>query len=107
MRIDIHHHFESRACSDPAIQKLDQILATLTQLISEHTHMSAELDTLVEKVTAIESVGDSAIELLVGLKQKLDEALVADDREALIALSERLGAQTQELADAIAANTPA
>ena len=69
--------------------------------------MSVELDTLVEKVTAIETVGDSAVTLLHELKVRLDEAIASDDREALLALSDRLGAQTAELADAITANTPA
>ena len=45
-------------------------------------------------------------QLLVPL-HALDEAIASDDREALLALSDRLGAQTAELAEAITANTPA
>ena len=67
--------------------------------------MSLELDTLVEKVAAIETVGDSAVALLAALKAKLDEAIASGDPAALVALSDRLGAQTDELAAAISANT--
>jgi hypothetical protein len=69
--------------------------------------MSAQLDDLVTKVDAIETVADSAIALLTGLKTKLDEAIASGNPAALTALSERLGAQAQELADAVTANTPA
>jgi hypothetical protein len=62
---------------------------------------------LTERVTAIETVADSAIELLNGLKTSLDEAIASNDPAAVQALSERLGAQTAELADAVVANTPA
>jgi hypothetical protein len=96
------------AGGDPAAgRKLDQIIATLKPLLRGYIAMSEELDTLVERVSSIETVGDSAIVLLNELKGKLDEAIATDDKAALQALSDRLGAQTQELADAITANTPA
>jgi hypothetical protein len=84
-----------------------RIFAAVTRIEEKVNFMSIELDTLIEKVTAIETVGDSAIALLADLKVKLDEAIALDDPAALQALSDRLGAQAQELADAIAANTPA
>ena len=84
-----------------------RIFAAVTRIEEKVNRMSVELDTLVARVTEIESVGDSAIVLLGDLKTKLDEAIASDDKDALLALSERLGAQTQELADAISANTPA
>jgi hypothetical protein len=84
-----------------------RIFAAVTRIEEKVNFMSIELDTLIEKVTAIETVGDSAIALLADLKVKLDEAIASDDPAALQALSDRLGAQAQELADAIAANTPA
>jgi regulator of replication initiation timing len=84
-----------------------RIFAAVTRIEEKVNRMSIELDTLVARVTEIESVGDSAIVLLGDLKTKLDEAIASDDKDALVALSERLGAQTQELADAISANTPA
>lgn len=69
--------------------------------------MSEQLDTLTARVAAIETVGDSAILLLSELKADLDAALANQDMGAIQALSDRLAAQTQELADAITANTPA
>jgi hypothetical protein len=84
-----------------------RIFAAVARIEEKVNFMSIELDTLIEKVTAIETVGDSAIALLADLKVKLDEAIASDDPAALQALSDRLGAQAQELADAIAANTPA
>lgn len=68
--------------------------------------MNDELLVLTEKVTAIETVGDSAIALLNGLKVALDQAIASNDPTAIQALSDRLGAQSEELAAAISANTP-
>lgn len=68
--------------------------------------MNAQMEVLTAQVSAIESVGDSAIVLLRGLKVALDEAIASNDADALADLSARLGAQTQELADAVSANTP-
>jgi hypothetical protein len=81
----------------------EQLLIITTRL----TTMSAPLDTLIDRVTAIETVGDAAITLLAGLKTQLDEAIASADADALAALSDRLGAQANELAAAITANTPA
>lgn len=76
-------------------------------LIKNSKKMKAELDELIQKVTA-ESAGiDSAIELLKGLKTKLDNAL--DDPEAMVklrALSKEIGDKTQVLAEAVVASTP-
>lgn len=95
------------AGGDPAVlRKLNRILAILQSLTRGNEAMSELLDTLVARVAEIETVGDSAILLLQELKTKLDEAIASEDRDALVALSDRLGAQTQELAEAIVANTP-
>ena len=69
--------------------------------------MSAELQELTAKVAANSVVIDSAVELLNGLKERLDAAIASGDPAALAALSASLGTDTQELADAVAANTPA
>jgi len=83
---------------------IDQALFDINlRLIS----MSDQLTELTDQVKAIETVGDSAIALLTGLKASLDEAIASNDPDALAALSERLGSQTEELSAAIVANTPA
>jgi DNA-binding FadR family transcriptional regulator len=83
--------------------ELANLLQTLTERI---TAMSEALETLITRVAEIETVADSAIELLAGLKAALDDAIASGDPVALAELSERLGAQSQELADAIVAHTP-
>ena len=69
--------------------------------------MSEALEALITRVAEIETVGDSAIALIASLKEQLDAAIASGNTDALRELSERLGAQSQELADAILANTPA
>jgi hypothetical protein len=88
------------------LDHLTEIERVLSAIHLRLTQMSDQLTALTEKVSAIESVSDSAITLLTGLKTALDDAIASDDPDALAALSERLGAQTQELADAVTANTP-
>lgn len=68
--------------------------------------VSEQMNTLVERVGEIETVADSAIELITSLKQELDLAIAGGDMGAVQELSDRLGAQTQELAEAISLNTP-
>jgi hypothetical protein len=84
-----------------------RIFAAITRVEQKVNLMSMELDTLISRVAEIETVGDSAIALLNDLKLKLDEALASGNTAELQALSDRLGAQTAELAAAITANTVA
>lgn len=91
----------------PFQRRLRAIAQSLSSIHKRLMIMSEQLQTLTERVAAIETVGDSAIELLNGLKADLDAAIASGDEDALAALSERLGAQTAELAAAVAANTPA
>ena len=67
--------------------------------------MSAELDTLTQKVEETTTVEQSAIELLNGLSAQI--ASLKNDPVKLQALSDSLGAKSSELAAAIQANTPA
>ena len=66
--------------------------------------MSALTD-LQAAVTAEDTVIDSAVTLLQGLKAALDAA--GTDPVALAALSADIAAKTQALSDAVVANTPA
>lgn len=77
----------------------------LTTLEEKMTTMSQELETLITRVSEIENVADSAIALILDLKARLDAAIASGDMSALADLSTRLGAQTQELAQAILAST--
>lgn len=69
--------------------------------------MAGELATLQAAVAHETDVVDGAIVLLEGLKTKLDAAIAAGDPAALQALSDSIGAETEKLASAVAANTPA
>jgi hypothetical protein len=102
MRLDLHLHLEE---AHETTRKLDDILHLLKEILIGEKHMTIELDTLTAKVEAIETVGDSVIALLNGISAQL--AAIKDDPAKIQALADRLGAQGQEFADAITANTPA
>ena len=80
---------------------------TLAQIINQGRKIMAALDELATKVAANKDVTDSAILLLNGLKAKLDAAIASGDPVKIQALSDSLGTETQTLADAVTANTPA
>lgn len=86
---------------------LQKLLKQLKKLNKRMKIMNEQLATLTDRVAAIETVGDSAIALLHGLKAQLDEAIASGDMAGVQDLSDRLAAQTQELAEAITANTVA
>ena len=87
--------------------KADSVSGVLRELLRKVINMSAVLDDLTAKVTALQSVDASAVALLQGLKTKLDEAIAGGDLAAIQALSDQIGVSTQALADAVVANTPA
>jgi predicted RNA-binding Zn ribbon-like protein len=66
-----------------------------------------ELDDLKAKVQANGDAEQAAVTLLEGLKTQLDAAIAANDTAALQELSDQLGQQTDALAAAVTANTPA
>lgn len=84
-----------------------QIREHLLFIIQKLNHMGQELDDLKAAVAKDTEVDQSAITLLNGLKQKLDDAIASGDPAALQALSDQLGSNAQALADAVTANTPA
>lgn len=65
----------------------------------------AALDDLRVEVAKNRDVTESAILLLQGLKQRLDDAIASGDPAAIAQLAIDLGSETQRLADAVAANT--
>jgi chromosome segregation ATPase len=91
--IHIHHHGDDKLFTE--IKSINQKLSTMGQ----------ELQTLQQEVAENNTVMQSAITLLQGLKQRLDDA--ATDPAALKQLSDELDANTNALAAAVAANTPA
>jgi hypothetical protein len=103
MNIDVNVYLHS-AEQAAVLRKLAEILSVVKHL---ERNMSNDLLDLEGKVQENSDVIDSAVTLLTGIKAKLDEAIAANDPAALQALSAALGADTQQLADAVVANTPA
>jgi len=90
---------------------LKQMDATLTAQGVVMSTITDAIDALNAKVAALETVEDSAVALLQGLKAQLDAALALGDPASIVAavqaVSDKVGADTQKLADAVTANTPA
>lgn len=83
---------------------LDRIERKLDRQNTRLHIMSAELDTLTTKVQETTTVEQSAIELLGGLSAQI--ASLKDDPAKLQALADSLDTKKNELAAAVAANTP-
>jgi len=83
------------------------ILQAIAAIARNQEIIMGELDTLKTEVSETTTVMASAVTLLQGLKQKLDEAIASGNPEALAALSAELDTNTNALAQAITENTPA
>jgi hypothetical protein len=103
MQLELHVYFHS---DEEAARRLLAIEAQLTALLSEGKKMSDAMNTLLQRVTDMETVENGAITLLGTIKAELDAALASGDTDAITALSERIGNDTAVLAAAVAANTP-
>jgi hypothetical protein len=84
-----------------------RILARLDLILKKEMQIMAALDDLKAAVAAEDTVINSAVTLLKGLKDALDAAIASGDPAALTALSADIAAKTKSLSDAVAANTPA
>jgi hypothetical protein len=102
MRIDVYIHGPTSHI-ESSLSRIEQLLHTI---ITKEDAMAGELATLQASVTKIDTVVDSAIALITGIKQALDDAIAAGNPAALTALSTDLGAKADALAAAVAANTP-
>ena len=88
-------------------QQLDRIERKIDNIIQQEAEQVADLTQIQNDVAANGDVVQSAVTLLQGLKAQLDEAIASNDPAALAELSAALEQQTQSLADAVTANTPA
>lgn len=101
LHVDVHIHL-----MDPAAHmKLDKVVELVTQLLKGQTAMSAELDRLTTEVAETKTVTQSAIVLLGQLSDLIRQN--ANDPTALNALADQLDSNQADLANAVAANTPA
>lgn len=85
-------------------QKIDNVTALQRATLSEGFLMASNLDTVIAKVTQLETTNDSAITLLGQLAQMIRDN--STDQTALLALADRIDADKNKMADAIVANTP-
>src|SRR6266436_3670885 len=83
---------------------LDRIEQTLQQILFKENIMSQELDALIAEVARNTTVEKSALAAIQGLSAKLAEA--GTDPVKLAKLRADLAANDDELAAAVAANTP-
>ena len=84
---------------------LDNLLRLGLLTLREEIKMGTKFDALNEKVTELETVQEGAVTLLGTLAQEIRDN--AGDPVAIAALADRIDADKQKLADAVAANTPA
>jgi len=97
--LDIHIFLHSQDQSG-VMQQLTAIKSTLGEF-------KMTLDDLVTKVTAENTVIDSAVTLLSTIKAELDAAIASGDPAKVQAVADLIDAGQKKLADAVVANTPA
>jgi DNA repair exonuclease SbcCD ATPase subunit len=85
-------------------QQIQNLSALTRATLSEVLNMAINFDTLTAKVSELETVNQSAIELLGQLATIIRST--QPTQEAINALADRLDADKQELASAVTANTP-
>jgi len=78
----------------------------LTQLVKQGIHIMAQIDDLEASVAKETDVEASAVLLLQQLSQMLKDAIASGNPARIAAVAATIDANTQRLADAVAANTP-
>ena len=81
------------------------IALALAHITDKLRRLHMDVQTILDKVNAEKTVIDSAVALLASLSQAIKDA--GTDPAKLQAISDAIDAQQSELADAVAANTPA
>ena len=99
----VNNHIHIHADHDK--EAIAALASKLNLVIENQIKIMADLTVITQEVAENNTVMQSAIVLLQGLKQKLDEA--GTDAVKLKELSDALDTNTNSLAAAVAANTPA
>lgn len=88
-------------------QQFEEVRVILSRIEEILKKMPKELDDLTAQVAENTNVEQSALILIQGLAQKLQDAINAGNPAALTALQTQLKTSSDALAAAVAANTPA
>ena len=103
MSIVINHHYPE---SDPDIsRRLGRIEKALTHIIEKVEEMALNFARLEQEIAQNSDVIQSVITLLTQIADAIRDA--AANQQKVEALATQLDAQTQAMADAVAASTPA
>jgi hypothetical protein len=102
VNVDVHVYSHGASVEQ---YKLDQILDAVNTLIREGKEVMADLSVLTAHVQQNTEVDASAIALLNGLSAQIEQ--LKTDPVALQGLADQLKANSDNLAAAIVANTPA
>jgi hypothetical protein len=106
--LEFHHrHDHYFHPSEGTASVLASIAALSASLEDLKGNLMATIDNLRTEVQENTNATQAAITLLNGLKQRLDEAIASGDMTQVQALSDELSGNTDALAAAVAANTPA
>lgn len=87
-----------------ALQLLTLMVVAVTAVFTWRNHMS--LENLQREVAETNTVIDSAVAFIVGIKQELLDAIASGNPQALQTLADNLDAKQNELAAALVRNTP-
>ncbi len=94
-----------------SLARVERLLAALVRNFNLNLEgaeqMAGTLQDILDRVTTIETVGDSTITLLQTLAQELRDARANDDQAKIDEIIGRMDAQAREMAEAVIANTPA
>jgi Zn-dependent M32 family carboxypeptidase len=83
--------------------KLDVLIWLTRRTAKDQQIMADDLTDLIDSVAQNSDVVSSAVEAFDGLVTRLEEALASNDPAAIAAVTDDLRANTQRLADAVAA----
>lgn len=104
---EISEHLAGRleVLTEVVRDRLQKLLGFAREVRDGVKKMATDLTKLTEEVTEIKTVSQSAITLIQGISQRLEEAKT--DPVKIQALADELDATSAALAAAVAANTPA
>lgn len=102
MQIHIHIHHHGKPSDDEVLHNIFTLTKSIHTKLNE---MSPEVQRITQEVAELKTVNQSAVALLQSLSQLIRDNI--DDKAALTQLANDIDAETNTLADAVTANTPA